>query len=331
MAFCTISRLSSRSGVDVDRGVGEEQRAWVGRDVQREDVAHPAGRAKAGVLGNHLVHQLVRVQAPLHQGLDLAATGQRHRGRRRRRAVLAGDQFVRREVDIGLLRDRPDLRLGADQERDDQAGLGGVGRAQERVPVDRVHDRRAKRLQPLGEADELPEACLGVVDVNVGKDGARTLHLLRRRDHLGGAGDDGLALLVRTRAIEGDAVPLRVLRLRRDRHGDAVARRNGPPEAQRLPEVDGAGAGELRPQEGGDERPAPHPVGDDLVEHVAPGVLLVHVGRVDVPRHRGEDADIILGKGADEAGGVADLDLVEGPVLDVVHGSSLAPAARVFQ
>ena len=104
---------------------------------------------RPGVLGDHLVHQFVGVQAPLHHGLDLAAAGQRHRVAAA--AVLcsqATSSYGERSIRPPC-RGRPDLRLGTDQDRDDQAGLGRVDGAQQRVPVDRMHDRRADRLQPL--------------------------------------------------------------------------------------------------------------------------------------------------------------------------------------
>ena len=93
--------------------------------------------------------------------------------------------------------------------------------------------------------------------VDLGQDGARTLHLLRRRDHLGGAGDDDLALLVRAAAIEGDAVPLRVLAFAVTVTVMRVAEGDGPPEAAASARGRCAGAGELGPQEGGDERRRP--------------------------------------------------------------------------
>ncbi len=61
-------------------------------------------------------------------------------------------------------------------------------------------------------------------------------------------------------------------------------------------------------------------MGDDLVEQVAVGELFVHVGGVHVAGDRGKQQDVVVRERARDRGVVADLDLVEHVVLDVVHG-----------
>ena len=52
------------------------------------------------------------------------------------------------------------------------------------------------------------------------------------------------------------------------------------------------------------------------------GELGVDMGRIDVARHRREQLDVLRPQGAREAGEVADLDLVEGAVLDIFRCGS---------
>ena len=55
---------------DVDRGVGDDERARIGRRLHQEAVAHAASGAQRAA--DHGAHQLVGVQAALHQRVDLA-------------------------------------------------------------------------------------------------------------------------------------------------------------------------------------------------------------------------------------------------------------------
>ena len=84
-------------GADVDGGVGDEQRARIGRHVHDEHVADAprrcAGRWPTATTARH---QLVGVQAALHERLDLARAGQRDRRLGGRVAVLGGDDPVGR-------------------------------------------------------------------------------------------------------------------------------------------------------------------------------------------------------------------------------------------
>jgi len=61
-------------------------------------------------------------------------------------------------------------------------------------------------------------------------------------------------------------------------------------------------------------------VANHLAELAGAGVFDVDVGRVDVTGHRREQVDVFRTQGADQLGEVADLDLVEGAVLDELGG-----------
>jgi hypothetical protein len=66
IAFAHVA-LDVEIGKNVDGGVGDEQRLGVGRHVHDEDVADAPGRPQAGLAGGHRAHQLVGMQAALHQ------------------------------------------------------------------------------------------------------------------------------------------------------------------------------------------------------------------------------------------------------------------------
>ncbi len=276
--------------------------------------------AQAGIGVDHLAHQLVGVQRTLHQRFGLAFAHQRHRPRRRGVAVLDVDDDDAGEVDALLFGHRADLRFRADQRRHDEAGLRRLHHAEQGFAIAGVHHGHGNRRQALGAGEQVLVARLAVEEGDFRQLDARALDLLGRRQHLGRAADHRLAVLVGAHAVEEDVVVVVELARRRQRHGDGVAESDRAREMQRLVDVDGARAGELGAEHGGDQRAAPHAVGDHLLEHAALGVFGIDVGRVDVARHDGEELDVLRLEGADEGGAVADLDLVEGAVLDVLHG-----------
>ena len=68
--------LGLQVGEDVDRRVGDGQHVVVARHVHDEAMAQPPLRAQAGVALDHLGQQLVGVQRPLHEHIDLAVARQ---------------------------------------------------------------------------------------------------------------------------------------------------------------------------------------------------------------------------------------------------------------
>ncbi len=77
--------------LDVDRRVGHQQRARIGRHVEDEDVADAPGGAQPARRRHHRGQHFVGVQAALHQGRHLALARHLHRPRRSLVAVLGGD------------------------------------------------------------------------------------------------------------------------------------------------------------------------------------------------------------------------------------------------
>ena len=73
-----MSTLSSSVGRDVDGGVGDEQQLRIGRHVHDEDVADAPDGAHAALAADDRGHQLVGVQAALHQRRHLAGAHHLH-------------------------------------------------------------------------------------------------------------------------------------------------------------------------------------------------------------------------------------------------------------
>ena len=177
--------------------------------------------------------------------------------------------------------------------------------------------------QALRAREELLVAGPAVGDGEFGQLDALALHLLRGREHLGLAGNHLKAVLVGAQALEDHVLVVVELLLAGHLHRDGVADLHRAREAQRLADIDGAGAGELGAEHGRDQRAAPHAVGDHLVEHRRVRVLRVDVRRVDVARHDGEELDVLRAQRPGQGRGVADLDLVVRAVLDECSGQRL--------
>src|SRR5688572_21999400 len=93
-----------------------------------------------------------------------------------------------------------------------------------------------------------------------------TRHFFCWGDDFGDAEGDDLAVLIGDRAVELEAL-LGVVLFRDGEGGDdGVADDDRAAKAQVLVEVDGAGAGQLGTENGGDQGTAPHTGGDNLFE-----------------------------------------------------------------
>ena len=77
-------------------------------------------------------HQLVGVEAPFHQRLDLAQARHLDRHLGGGVAVLGRDDLDARQVGLLRLRESSDLRLGPDQHRHDEPAPRGLERPEQR-------------------------------------------------------------------------------------------------------------------------------------------------------------------------------------------------------
>ena len=215
---------------DVDGRIGHDEHLRIGGNVHDEGVADPARGAKTRRRGHDGPHDLVGVQAPLHEGLHLARTGQFDGLCGRGVAVLRGYDPVGRKIDLRLLGRLPDLVLGPDKHRDDEAAAGRLDGAHEGIPVAGVRNGAGNGLATLAALDELREGIapakleLRRLDVVVDKPRRGRLHRHR-------AGHEFFARLVDTAGIKDDEVPLLAfflygdLRRKRIPHGEIPAKR----------------------------------------------------------------------------------------------------------
>ena len=206
-----------------------------------------------------------------------------------------------------------------DQQRHDQLGFGRLDRAGERYLVDRIDHRGADRLEALGLGDEPAMPVADFLEMDLRQFDRGALDLFGRRDDLGGAVDGDLSVLIGDAALQQDGFVLRLLLFHRDADHDRVADHNGTEEGERLAAINRSRSGKFRAQHRGDQRAAPHAVGDDVVEQIVAGEFRVGVDRIDVARHGREDLDVALRQRAGQARGVADLDLIEHAIFDLLH------------
>ena len=79
--------LDVEVGKNIDRSVGNEEGFAIGRYIHDEHMANPTGRTQTGFAGSHFAHELVGVQAALHQELAFGFMNELDRLCRRRLAV----------------------------------------------------------------------------------------------------------------------------------------------------------------------------------------------------------------------------------------------------
>ena len=230
------------------------------------------------------------------------------------------DEPAAQEVDPVLPGDFAHLFLRADEDRAQEARFRGGDRALQRLRMDRLREHRRGGGQPGRAREELLVARPAIRDGDLGQFHALALYFLGGRQNFRLAGDHLQSILVGALAVEDDVLVVVEFLLARDLDGDGVADLYRAREAQRLADVDRARPGKLGAEHRGDERAAPHAVRDDLVEHGGVRVLGIHMRRVDVARHDGEELDVLRLERPGEDGALAELDLVVSAVLDELRG-----------
>jgi len=154
--------------------------------------------------------------------------------------------------------------------------------------------------------------------------------LLRRGDDLGDAVDHLEPVLIDGQAFEDDTAIFRVLLLDGDAGGEGIPHGDGAMETQVLAHIDGAGAGELVAEDGREERSAPHGMADHFMRGPLLGEFGVEVGRVDVAGDGGEERNVLGAQRARQLRRLADLDFVEGVILDGFAGEGRHGQNSVF-
>jgi hypothetical protein len=260
-------------------------------------------------------HQLVGVEAALHERFHLAFEGELHCARRGRFAVRHILDLEPTQLQAGLVRDGLQPCARTDQHRLDQPGGLGVARGGQADFIARMDDADLDAPQRL-HVLENPHQLVTVLQrhAHLRQRAARALDALARRDHRRLSADHSLAVLVGAIALEDQAMPFLVPGLDGDRNRERVTDSNRLMKLQRLAGIDRARPGQAGAEHRRDERRAPHAVRNDALEPGRRGELGVDVLRVDVAGHRGEELDVRGGQRALDARPVADGDLVEGAV-----------------
>ena len=233
---CSMPRTCARSiafwhdvglvlevGRDVDRRVGDEQQPRVGGHVHDEDVADAPRGAQAGRRRHHRAHQLVGVQAALHQRLDLARARHRDRLLGGGVAVLGRRRSGRAPRSTPLGRgDRADLRLRPDEHRHDQLALGRLDRRRAASrgrtgarPRSSPAARPSQRLSSLAKPSLRRRITSGVAT------SAYAMRCVGRRDASPCRSISSMPLWLTQRQSKTTTCPCARFSLRGDRRGDA--------------------------------------------------------------------------------------------------------------
>ena len=312
-----------------------KQRPRIGGRVDREHVAD-ASRVRRPVSPcDDRAHQFVGVQRALHQRLDLAGARHRHRLRRGGVAVLGRDDLETGNVE-------PMRRGGSRIFRSGPISTGAISSSlaasiapMQRSLVDRMDDRRPKRLHRARRLDELRIAAALLVhfgDIVFARFGRRRR---LRRDHLRGPGHGQVAVLVGGAHLDRDVATFRALRgdLRHDGHD--VARAGRRRRLDRLTDELGAGPRQPPGDQRAHQRACPAGLSRVDAEGARGGDRRVDEAR---PHRRGlsrQQRKIFRRQRMDDAVSVADLQLVERPVSNWRHHPipftltrSKVPAAR---
>jgi hypothetical protein len=270
--------------------------------------------AQPGGTGHHRAHQLVGVQAALHQRLHLARAGHGHGLVGGFVAVLGVDDAHARQVGAGRLGHGMDLGLRPHQHRHDQPAPRRFQRTQQRIVVARVDHRGQHRRHVLAALEQAREH-IGVAQHDLRRGHVGEADALRRRHHGDGAGDQ-VHVAVDHMAVEDDLVAVGALLLDGERACDLVAHAHAAAEAQVLRHDHCARPRQPALQQRRNQRLRGHAFGRHgvLARALRVGVEGVHVAGDEGQRLHVRARQLVRAGDA-----LADLDFVEGAVGEGVH------------
>ncbi len=202
--------LLDQRRIDVDRRVGDEQRARIARRVDGEDMAQAAIRAQSGFRTHDRAHEFLGVQGALHYRLDLALARHRDGGVGGRVAVLDGDDLIRGEIDAGGVRGVADLGLGPDEHGLNEPLRLRLDRAHQRSLVDGMHDGGFQRRQAPRHVEQPARASALLMRRGFGRRPSEAC-LLQRRHELQRSGHRETAAAVGRPRLDDEAPVFLVL------------------------------------------------------------------------------------------------------------------------
>src|SRR5215510_399573 len=161
IAFCTMSRLASRSGKmlmaasvmkSVSRYVGTSRmKTWLIRRAVRRPVLLEVTSSKTGL---RTARRISHVQAALHQQLAFGLVDQLDRFCRRGVAVGHVDDLETVDVETMLTSDGRNLGSGPHEDRFDDPGFRRLDGAAQRRLFARMNDDGRRRRDLLGSSDQ---------------------------------------------------------------------------------------------------------------------------------------------------------------------------------
>ena len=135
-------------------------------------------------------------------------------------------------------------------------------------------------------------------ELHFGQAGQRAANLLFRGQHQGLAADDFVSVLIDGDAFQPDGFLFRIFFDDPNSHADRVADFDRLAELKGLAQIDGSRSRQAHAEQGGDERAAPHAVGDDFLKAVLAGVFVVQVRGICVAGGDGEQLNVLAGQHA---------------------------------
>ena len=310
--------LGIEVGGDVDRRVGDDERAWIAWGLHQIAVGESPRRAQAELAVQRRADELVGVQAALHQRIDLAGPGQFDRACRSCVAVPDILDLDVVEIEPGGLGDRLEPHPRPDQHRHDQVCIARLERRRQRCLVAGMDHRATHGRQVVHRIEQAAHA-IAITQAHVGQGRAPAHDLFFGSDHAGLAGDHFAAVLVDAAAGQGELAGGLVARGHFDRDLQGVADPDRGEEAQGLAEIDRAGPGQAGAEQGRDQRTTPHAVGNDAMESRRRGEFGIDMLRIVVAGNDREQLHVAGGQATFDAGAIADRDLGEGAVAHVAQ------------
>jgi len=233
------------------------------------------------------------------------------------RGVTVRDRLDRNAIERNLRRFGrcADLRLGSDQQRIEQTLVPNLDRGQNGVRRARVHDRGPDGRHLSCFFDE----CFVVImasERDIGKLGPRPFNLSVRSDHRRDAGQDLIALMVRTDGVQEYDALFRPFLLDRYRDRDGVAGCDRPAKSQALLEIDRAWSGQLGAEHSGHQRARPHAVRNNVTKEVGGCKGRVQMRRIYIAGDGRKQVDVVSSDDPYQRGRITNLQFIERPISE---------------
>ncbi len=286
----------------------------VGRHVHYVRVAQPSFRPESRVVANDLRHQLVRMEAPLHEDRTLPFPDEPDCLGRRGVAVRGVHDPESRNIYAVFRGYFSNSSFRAHKHGFYEVILPGGHDGPQRRLVARVRDRGARVFELGALLYETLVLIIGLY-IQLGALGERDGDLLRRGYHGRAPRHDGLALLVETHAVEAHDPRIGLFPVHTYGYGNGIPGFEGLDEIELLRYVHRSRPGQLGAEKCRCQKTAPDALGSEVAGIIFCSVTLIQVYRIQVPGQGREFLEVVFRQGLRHAGRVAQLYLFESLVL----------------